>query len=134
MKPGHYDERFDALGSWIFFFGISAVLCTLACWLAVSLFERSRGRPAPSPQLRVMWLPGSCAGICWSIANITITYAVLLGGNALTTAESATFSLVTSGAWGLFWYREIRGRAAVAWVGAAIFTAGMTVLLSFEKG
>eukprot|EP00326_Haptolina_ericina_P026183 CAMPEP_0181175888 /NCGR_PEP_ID=MMETSP1096-20121128/4324_1 /TAXON_ID=156174 ORGANISM="Chrysochromulina ericina, Strain CCMP281" /NCGR_SAMPLE_ID=MMETSP1096 /ASSEMBLY_ACC=CAM_ASM_000453 /LENGTH=82 /DNA_ID=CAMNT_0023263915 /DNA_START=379 /DNA_END=627 /DNA_ORIENTATION=+ len=43
------------------------------------------------------------------------------------------FSLVTSGLWGMLWYREIRGRAAAAWLVAAAFTATMTVLLGCEK-
>ena len=41
---------------------------------------------------------------------------------------------VTSGLWGLLWYRELKGRPAVAWAVAAAFTAAMSVLLSMEKG
>ena len=43
-------------------------------------------------------------------------------------------SLIVAGMWGLLWYREIRGWAAVGWVASATFTAMMVVLLSFEKG
>ena len=90
--------------------------------------------PRPWGKGACLLLPGSGAGICWSIANITVTYAFLLGGNAITNAQASGVSLITSGAWGLLWYREIRGRPAGAWVAAAAFTAGMIVLLGFEKG
>ena len=42
--------------------------------------------------------------------------------------------LVTSGLWGLLWYREVRGRAALYWVAAALFTVTMSILLVLEKG
>ena len=133
VPNGAKDERFDALGSWLLLFGASAVLCTLLAWALVAIHCRTNGRPAPSAQLRVMAIPGSCAGIFWSLANLLTTLAVLRGGNAVTLAQVNAAGLVTSGAWGLLWYREIRGWTAVAWVGAAAFTVGMSILLGFEK-
>lgn len=62
------------------------------------------------------------------------TLAVLRGGQATTIATINCFSLITSGLWGLLWYRELKGRPAVAWAVAAAFTAAMSVLLSMEKG
>ena len=53
---------------------------------------------------------------------------------ATTIATINCFSLITSGLWGLLWYRELKGRPAVAWAVAAAFTAAMSVLLSMEKG
>jgi len=41
--------------------------------------------------------------------------------------------LIVAGLWGLLLYREHTGRAALAWVAAAMFTVVMVVLLSFEK-
>ena len=58
----------------------------------------------------------------------------LRGGQATTIATINCFSLITSGLWGLLWYRELKGRPAVAWAVAAAFTAAMSVLLSMEKG
>jgi len=43
-------------------------------------------------------------------------------------------SLVTSGAWGLLWYREWSGLAALAWCAAAAVTMASVILLGFEKG
>ena len=78
--------------------------------------------------------PGSGAGIFWTVANVCATLAVLRGGQATTIATINCFSLITSGLWGLLWYRELKGRPAVAWAVAAAFTAAMSVLLSMEKG
>ena len=56
------------------------------------------------------------------------------GGTGLVMAQKSALALITSGAWGVFWYREIRGRAAVAWCCAAALTMTSVVLLGFEKG
>lgn len=80
-----------------------------------------------------MLLPGSAAGIFWSIANIFSVLAVLRGGNATTTTQINAASLITSGLWGLLYYREIRGWPVVLWAASAAFTATMSVLLGFEK-
>ena len=81
----------------------------------------------------VQVLPGSGAGIFWSLANICSTFAVLRGGNAVTSAQINAAGLITSGGWGLLYYREIRGWPAVAWIASASFSAAMAVLLGFEK-
>lgn len=133
MAQGTFDERFDALGSWLALFGASALLCTLVAWAAVAALNTARGLPVPTAKLNVMWLPGSAAGIFWSAASVCATFAVLRGGNAVTTAQINAASLITSGAWGLVWYREIRGRPALWWIAAAIFTATMAILLGNER-
>jgi len=190
-EHGEPGERFNALGSWLAAFGVSSVAWTLIVYGAAAAIEARRGRPSPpSLELGVLRIPGSAAGIFWSIANVFSVLAVLRGGNAVTIAQAITplrppwraplhgepscphpmpaspieptpcflhtllsaraacpvptlwgvgapqinaFSLVTSGLWGMLWYREIRGRAAAAWLVAAAFTATMTVLLGCEK-
>ena len=128
------DEQFDALGCWTGAFGVSALVCTLAAWAVVSLWEFCHSRPAPSLQLRVMWAPGAGAGVFWSMANLFATLAVLRDGNALVMAQINAASLIVSGLWGLLWYREIQGRAVISWIVSALFTGTMIVLLGFEKG
>ena len=39
-----------------------------------------------------------------------------------------------AGMWGILWFREIRGCAALAWCAAAAVTMASVVLLGFEKG
>ena len=88
----------------------------------------------PHGARNVKVITGSGAGIFWTVANVCATLAVLRGGQATTIATINCFSLITSGLWGLLWYRELKGRPAVAWAVAAAFTAAMSVLLSMEKG
>jgi hypothetical protein len=130
------DERFDPLGSWMTTFGVSAVLVTLLAYAGAGLTSPQRGpcayRPPRIP-LRVMAVPGSAAGMFWTAANLFTTMAVLRDGNAIVMAQCNAASLITSGLWGLLWYKEVRGKAALAWVASAAFTTAMVVLLSFEK-
>ena len=42
--------------------------------------------------------------------------------------------LVTSGLWGVLYYREIRGRALWVWCGFALWTIVAVVMLGMEKG
>mmetsp|Transcript_20690 Transcript_20690/g.65067 ORF Transcript_20690/g.65067 Transcript_20690/m.65067 type:complete len:345 (-) Transcript_20690:73-1107(-) len=132
-SPRDGDPRFDPLGCWTFAFGLSALVWTLLAWAAFCVAARRRGDPAPGLQLDVMMAPGAGAGIFWSVANLFGTLAVLRGGNALAVAQINAASLISSGLWGLLYYREIRGRAALYWCAAAVFTGAMTVMLSFEK-
>lgn len=43
------------------------------------------------------------------------------------------FTLISAGAWGVVWYREIRGRAVLGWCAATAFTLVSVVLLGMEK-
>lgn len=123
-------EALDALGSWTLTFGASACVVN-ACVLALVCATTS---PRPQPHTRVVFLPGSGAGVlyCWSMLLTTIS--VQRGGNAITLAQRNATSLVVSGAWGLFYYREIRGRAALAWAAAAALTVASVTMLGLEKG
>ena len=48
-------------------------------------------------------------------------------------AQMQSIQLITSGAWGILWYRELRGRQAYVWCIAALWTLGSIVLLGQEK-
>ena len=56
------------------------------------------------------------------------------GGSAIVMAQMQATQLVTSGLWGLLYYREIRGRAMYIWIGFALWTILAVVLLGMEKG
>ena len=49
-------------------------------------------------------------------------------------AQMQATQLVTSGLWGLLYYREIRGRAMLVWIAFALWTITAVVLLGMEKG
>ena len=72
-------------------------------------------------------------GQAWSL-TIPRDLLVDIPGARVPVQKINASSLIVSGLWGLVWYREIRGKAAIAWVASAAFTAVMTVLLGMEKG
>ena len=80
-----------------------------------------------------MALPGSAAGLCWCVSNVFNTLAVQQGGGAITGSISTAAGLITSGLWGMLYYKEIRGRAALQWAAWGCCTVAMATLLAFEK-
>ena len=58
---------------------------------------------------------------------------VQLGGNAVVMAQKNAISLVVSGGWAVLWYKEIRGRALLAWCVAAAVTVVCVIALGLEK-
>ena len=109
-------------------------------------FESNRASPrrrgqrtgplALLPPFRVedTWLPGSAAGLLWVLGNFLITAAVARGGNSIVVAQAVSAQLVTSGAWGIFWYKEIASwRTIFVWMLWAALTLTMMVLLGEEK-
>ena len=134
------DEEFNNFGSWMISFGFGAALVTtvLLGAFAIASTRKSLGVSFPSPQLRVMAVPGSIAGISWSIANFCGTAAAKIesnasGGDAVAYVAMMCIQLVVSGLWGIFWYREVRGLQAVVWAVAALWTMVFMALLSLEK-
>lgn len=95
---------------------------------------RAPSRPVHALRLRELWLPASAAGVCYSASVLCTTLAVERGGNAVILTQRNAVSLLTSGLWGLLYYREVRGYAALAWVAAAALTTASVVLLGLEKG
>ena len=127
-------EQFNNFGSWMLSFGLGAALVTTAFLALLACARRLGGRAPPRVHWRTMRVPGSVAGICWSIANFFGTAAAARGGNAIVMAQMQVIQLVTSGLWGLFYYGELRGRAAWVWGAFAVWTIGAMVLLGMEKG
>ena len=106
-----YKEALDPLGSWTLTFGATACVVN-ACWLAgLSAHATATAAPLPALKLREVWAPASLAGVCYALSVIVTTLAVEKGGNALVPAQRNAVSLITSGAWGLVYYREVAGKA-----------------------
>merc|ERR1711920_596570 len=99
--PALFKEQFDNFGSWMASFGIGAALVTAIFVGILVVAEKVRGRPAPSFHFRTMALPGSAAGLLWSLGNFFQTAAVARGGNAVMMPVNLAIQMVTSGAWGL---------------------------------
>lgn len=126
-------ESVDPLGSWGVSFGLGAALGTIVAAALVACTYAAAGWPLPPMRWGVAWVPGASAGIVWTVGNVFTTLAVAGGGSAVVMAQNQATNLVTAGLWGLVLYREHKGRAALAWAAAALFTVAMVVLLSFEK-
>lgn len=132
--PAWLEAQFDPLGMWTVAFGLGAAAATALLYAALAGSCRVAGRPAPALQLPVMQLPGTVAGLAWSAANLCATLAVSRGGNAVTTTQMLSVQLITTGVWGIAYYREIRGGwRLAAWLAAAIWTIASIALLGFEK-
>jgi len=132
--PDYLKEEFDNFGSWMVSFAIGTAGVTLCYVVLLFGYSKAKGQEMPGLKLDVMKGPGSCAGLCWSVANFLNTAAVVQGGNAIVMAQTTAVQLVTSGAWGIFYYNEIRGWHAVIWSMFAVWTLASMMLLGFEKG
>ena len=115
-------------------FGIDAALVTLGAFASASVARLLEGQRPPALHWQVMRVPGSIAGTLWAIANFCGIAAVARGGNAVVMAQMQATQLVTSGLWGILWYKEIHGQALVVWSAFAVWTSGAIVLLGMEKG
>ena len=136
--PPALKEKFDNFGSWMVSFGIGAALAAgVAYGVLIALNLRAgKGHQSglfPDFHWRVMRGPGLAAGGLWVLGNFFTTAAVVSGGNAVVVAQQVGFQMVTSGCWGIFYYREIRGWNAVAWGSAALLTMLTMILLGLEK-
>lgn len=132
--PADVRERFNSCSSWVTSFGIGALLVCAAYVLAFCAYSCWHGLTVPSPCLEVMWRPGSIAGLLWCVGNFFLTLAVTRGGNAVMVPAGCAVCIISSGSWGLFYYKEVHGRSRVFhWCGAAIFTLMSMLLLSAER-
>jgi glucose uptake protein GlcU len=136
--PAALEARFDPAlgGSWFACFGLGALLATATATVA-ALAHAPDGARELRPQLRFdrrVVGPGTLAGLAWCAGNFFNTQAVSRGGNALVMAQINGVQLCVSGAWGVCWYGELRGAAAVRWAGFAALTLVAVGLLGAEKG
>merc|ERR1711939_995257 len=92
----------------------------------VSLFagtERCQGRPMPQSHFKVLRFLGSIAGWCWVAGNVFQTSAVNRGGSSVMGPANQAIQLITSGAWGLIYYREVKQPVRIlCWVLSAAWT------------
>eukprot|EP00927_Polykrikos_kofoidii_P017720 TRINITY_DN18099_c0_g1_i1.p1 TRINITY_DN18099_c0_g1~~TRINITY_DN18099_c0_g1_i1.p1 ORF type:complete len:370 (+),score=48.08 TRINITY_DN18099_c0_g1_i1:63-1172(+) len=127
-------NQFDSFGSYEISFGIGAALSTsLYLGLFVSK-EKCQGNELPKSHFQLLRILGSIAGWCWVGGNTFMTAAVNRGGNSVMGPANQAAQLITSGAWGLIYYREVRGaKQIIAWLLSAVWTVAFVILLSREK-
>jgi len=138
--PIHYVSE-EAKGlSYVISFAIGATLSTTLLWAIRYLFLVNKSKSffigyqqLPSFHLRVMAVPGCTAGVLWSIGNFGNILAVTYLGQGVGISLGQA-SLITSGLWGIFWYKEIREMwKIILWFSAAILTGFSIYCLCYQK-
>lgn len=138
--PIHYVSE-EAKGlSYVISFAIGATLSTTLLWAIRYLFLVNRSKSffigyemLPSFHLRVMAVPGCTAGVLWSIGNFGNILAVTYFGQGVGISLGQA-SLITSGLWGIFWYKEIREMwKIIFWFSAAFLTGFSIYCLCYQK-
>jgi len=121
-------------------FSIGASLVTLFLWLVRYLYlwrqhqycAAEAYNALPSFHFRKMWPYGCTCGLLWSIGNFFSILAVenLGEGVGYSTTQA---SMLVSGIWGIFYFKEIEGTGAILkWNAAASVTVIGILLLSYE--
>ena len=116
MVPLHYAGH-NARGlKFAISFGAGAMIITALMWtmrLASNAIKTGSIQQAynalPSFHIRVMWRAGCLAGALYSIGNFSSILAISTLGDFLGYSLGQA-SLLVSGLWGIFWYREIQKR------------------------
>merc|ERR1712113_530312 len=115
-------------------FGIGAGLITP---LYLGLFagsEKCQGKEMPPMHFRTLRILGSMAGWFWVGGNVFQSAAVGRGGSSTMGPANQAFQLITSGAWGLCYYREVKDpKRIMCWLVAATWTVTFVILLGKEK-
>jgi glucose uptake protein GlcU len=83
-------------------------------------------------QFSVMWLPGTIAGVAWSLGNFASMCAVIVLGEAVG-YSSCQAAILVSGLWGFFYFGEAP-RGAWQWALGALLCTGGIILLSQVTG
>lgn len=130
----HFTEEFDAFGSYMTSFGIGAGVMTA---LYLSLFvstEKCKGNEMPQSHFGLLRILGSIAGWCWVVGNVFQSAAVNRGGSSVMGPANQALQLITSGIWGLLYYKEVKDPKRIAcWVASAAWTVVFVILLGREK-
>lgn len=115
-------------------FALGSAAVNVALWVGMAIVQLGiRKQPLPPLHLSVMALPGSLAGILWSIGNFCSMVSVLALGEAIG-YSSVQASILVSGLWSMFYYRETSPRYRVHWFGSAVLATAGIVLLSQMLG
>lgn len=122
-------------------FAIGALNALILAWLARFLYHYFRTGyistafyTLPSMHLRKMLLPGAISGTLWQIGSIGGMLSVSFFGQGIGMSIGQS-SLVVSGLWGIFYFKEVvRSLKIASWFASAIITiAGVYVLCREHK-
>lgn len=120
-------------------FAIGSSIVTLSLWLFRYIYYVYKYDSTtlaydmlPSFHLRAMWLQGGISGLLWSIGNFFSLIAVFYLGEGVGYPLVQT-SILVSGLWGIFYFKEVTGTKRIAkWFAASLLTIFGILLLSYE--
>lgn len=128
-------NAFDPFGSYMVSFGIGTGCVTA---LYVGLFaaqQTASGHEMPSIHFNTLKILGSIGGWCWFCGNVFQSAAVDTGGSSVMGPANSAITMITSGAWSLLYYREVKDNVRiVSWVLCAAWTVTFAIRLGHEKG
>jgi len=141
MIPLHF-AAIDGYGgpSYVVSYCCGSMLITVAIWILRLLFEFYRHdfslseaySALPSFHLRQMWLVGGLSGMLWSIGNFFSIIAVTHLGQGVGYSFTQA-SILVSGLWGIFRFKEIEGRGRIIkWLSSACIALTGIMWLSYE--
>lgn len=130
----HFQEEFDSFGSYMTSFGIGAGIMTSFYLSIYAGTEKCQGKELPQSHFQTLRILGSIAGWCWVGGNCFQSAAVNRGGSSVMGPANQAIQLITSGAWGLLWYREVKDpKRIVCWLLSCAWTIVFVILLGQEK-
>ena len=120
MIPLHYAPPHSTQGiGYSMSFGIAAVIVVLVAWLLRWMIRAVQCRSLiegylslPSFHFKVMLRPGMLAGLLYSIGNLSGIVSIQKLGNFMGYSLNQS-SMIISGLWGIFYYKEIPGCANI---------------------
>lgn len=141
MIPLHFAAH-DGYGgpSYVISFACGSVIVTVWIWVMRFLFELHRldcsaskaYHALPSFYFQQMWLPGALSGLLYSSGNFMCIISVTYLGQGVGYSFTQT-SMLISGLWGIFFFKEIEGRERILkWLFSALIAVAGILGLSYE--
>ena len=128
MVPMHYAPSECRGTGFVFSFSVGAFVVNAAMIAIWKLIFRKK----LNFHFKKAWKHGMMAGFLWGIGNIGSIITVQILGEAVGFSIIQS-NLIISGAWGIFYYGEVRGTQRCYWLASAmISTAGMIGLVLFK--
>ena len=144
LVPLHFAKREGFGGAaYLISFACGSMIVNTVLWICYFLYclqqKRFRVREAlyslPEWHLEELWLPGFLAGTLYSIGSFGSILAVTYLGQGVG-FSLCQVQILVSGLWGIFYYKEIRGRNVITkWLCSACLTVvGILWLSSQHEG
>jgi len=137
MVPIHYADSNSKGFNFVFSFAIGTSFVNTFAWIIRFYFTWIRSsknlqstlRALPSFHFRSMVMPGACSGTLYCIGNLASIVSVTILGEGVGYSMTQS-SMLVSGMWGIFWYREITDPLCIrGWlIMATITLSGMMIL------